>query len=394
MGFKEELRIPLSTVSADVLASDMSHAEWNLRTPVVPPNANYKIKYQVSTAAFPNTYAKISKKQGNNSLIIAYGDSPTFDVRDAVDVGEYVKIELGQPLTSIDWGGLQNVINARIRAVMSDPAEPIHVYKYKPQFFYDDNNFRTFSLRVTDWSLPDTAVVSNEATPPAMQQEPVGGWIEDALYFKLVTQADAVERSDEDLRLANVMGFPRSESVPVVSRDTPLDEYDLGVSGGVVRAPRVPDLLGTRFVTLRTNLKTSAIDPVTLSETNVMCVVPVTVGDQESTSLYFVGNIQQPQFVTLAAPSIDRIKIELTDDHNKPLAIEADWYVELSVLFEEAEKTDVYRGTNDFTVPALMRNVFDARGYKTLQQELAEIREMIEEDEYQQRSTRPLKRVR
>lgn len=381
MGFKEELKVYLSTVSADTLDDILSSAEWVLRTPVTTPNANYRIKYQVSNALFPGTYPKVSEGRGNSALTIAWGLGRDFDVQTALDIDNYVRVNIHQPITNMDWPTLQNVVNARLKSIFTEEDTDYERLRYKPQFFYDEDNYRTFSMRVTDWSLADQTVEDGDV----LQQEPGGGWVDTEFHFKILTQADNTSLPDSDLRLANVIGFPRSYRVPAVSLRLPEEIADLGVPGGIVRAPRSPDLMGTRFITMRTNLKTSALDPLSLSESNVMCVVPVTSGETDTSGIYYLGNVQQPAFVTLANQSLDRISIDLHDDHGNRLGMHADWFVELTILFEEEEKTDVYRGTSDFTMPVVGRNVYDPIGYTTLQEELSKRKMEIDEDEYSER---------
>ena len=384
MGFKEEIKVYLSTVAATELDEGMSRAQWNLKTPVNTPNANYKIKYQVSNALFPSSYAKISPDRENNTMTIAYSTDPDFDVGTQIAANKFLRVDIDQVVPRLTWGGLQLLINEKLKETVLANDDLKNV-RSKPQFFYDGATYMTFAMKVTDWTLPDETFENDEGLP--VQTINSGDLDETVYYFKLLTQADQALIEDKYLRLANVVGFPRTRDVPKMKM-----EADPAVDG-YVWANRAPDLLGTRFIKMTTNLKTSALDPNTLEDGNVMCVVPVSNNDTETNGIYYLGNVQQPQYVTLATPTLDRIEIALFDDHNVPLNMHNDWFVELSILFEEEEKTDVYRGTSDFSVPALVHNIRDPRGYETLQQELSKRKLEIDEMETEQRSNNFVRRL-
>jgi hypothetical protein len=201
--------------------------------------------------------------------------------------------------------------------------------------------------------------------------------------FAIITDANALRMpvglSFLDLRLNHVLGFPRTipNQEMVITRDTQ-DPYkerftrsrDIPISapgtidasisdtiwtGGnfirrLIRAPRQPDYLGTRFIKIMTNLKVLNIDPNTKDLRNVLAVVPVTNNsDDIASGLYYVGSTQSPQYYTLAEPIIDKIELWLEDDHGFPINMYADWFVQLDVDFEEPELTDPYRSYKSVT---------------------------------------------
>lgn len=436
MGFKDELKLHLSTINADRLHPGMNRALWKLPVPITPPNPNYKIKTTVSNIILPNSYVKIGAERGNNIGAFVYGDGPNFDVHEAVAQGNVVKFEIQQPTPNMSWQELLTATNKGLKKELEKlEAANGGMMRWKPIFRYDADTFHTLSIHLTDYSRPDPTLELGGLTPadvifeglrpmqtlatdpsdatennqewesdhePYVYPPPDAPTLGDFLnlteeerqqlvaaartsinksvftnrahgynrHWKLLTQADLTSLAASDLRLANALGWPRSEEAPRVGLVTPEDEFGLFLEQGVVRAHRSPDMLATRFIKLESNLKTNAIDPVTKALKNVMAVVPVTQQDGDAHSLYYIGSVQNPHYTTLATNALDHIDISLFDDHDNPMNMRADWYVEITIRFDESEGTDMYRGTAQLTVPALAHDRYDPDGYRRLNSEI------------------------
>lgn len=384
MGFKEEVKVYLSTIGASQTDTSMSYGEWRLKTPVTAPNANYRIKCQVTNALFPNTYPKISPDRQNNKLTFVYDTTANIDVSRCISAGRKFTAVVHQPIPQLSWTDIQDTVNNAIYTAVALPGTSLYQQKLKPQIFFDTNTYNTFCIRVVDYSMPDESLPGS--TDPKQSDTT---WLAEenqiSYYYKLVTQADNSLLPDSDLRLAGIIGFPRSEVVAAVSKDAPLDKYLSGIPGGLIRAPRQPDMTGTKYIKIASNLKTSSIDPNTLETNNILCVVPITNGEGDSQGVYWIGSVQQPQYITLAQWSLDNIYIQLYDDHGIPLGMHNDWYIELSVLFEEEEKLDVYRGLSNFSEPVLRNNIYDPDGYRRLHREIQGTKRTIEQMEAEER---------
>ena len=377
MGFKEEVKIYLSTIGANTLDDGMSKGTWNLVAPVHAPNANYKIKLQISNAIFPSTYTKIGSDRQNNKLTLAWSTDPNFDPASAVSSGDSVTVDMGDQFNRLTTDNLQIDVNDKLVAQLVQDPKTADI-KYKPVLLFDSTDNLTFTLVV--WDYESTAHPYLDGTNTPLQPAIATPDIQD-YHWKIVTQADNTGLPDSSLRLANVLGFPRTFKCPPASN----------VNLTNVSAPRVPDLLSTKFIKIMSNLKTASVDPNTRDFRNVLAVVPITQSYDDDSGVYYVGNVQAPQYITIASPTLERIEIALFDDHDNPLQMHNDWFIELTALFEESEKTDAYRGMDTLAMPSLKHNVYDPQGYRRLHEEIRDNKRSLEDMENDERSSNMLR---
>lgn len=221
---------------------------------------------------------------------------------------------------------------------------------------------------------------------------------------------------EKDIRLAHAVGFARYVQAPKriiyvgygdpgynetyddtlgigeeLSSDEGKTEWEgLNRVRDLLRAPRQPDFMGTRYIKVMTNLKVNNVDPNGRDFKNLLTVIPVT----QSTStvddgLYYIGSTQQPGYMTLGQDILDRIELDLYDDHDNPIKMHADWYIELDVMYEEPEKTDAYRGYQDAITKASNRYHADPgpESYRTFYNEAGQGMNELEYLESRQRES-------
>lgn len=390
MGFKEVTKVHLSTIGADFVDNGFSKARWHLKAPVQAPNPNYKIKVQVANAVFPNSYDRISVLRENNSLVFAYQSTAfttttyPFDLDLAIKEGRYIKVVLSYPINQLNIAALQKEVNDAIQKAFSthslidgdgDEWNPLDGRRYRPWLVYDGDasstdmtkpSFHTFSFYYRDSSLGLVGVneQGNEigTIDPNLRNEPrlyeidmtfpyadntVRNDLPNAITYRLVTQADLLSHwpiSEEDVRLANVLGWPRTSTNVYVGYQV-RDQYEEVITTGLTRAIRAPDFTGTRYLKMISNLNVPNVDPNTKDFRNILAVVPLTESTQGNfNGMTFTGATQSAQYMTIGQSILDTITIELYDDHDKQLNMHADWLIELAILFEAPEETDAYRG--------------------------------------------------
>jgi hypothetical protein len=137
MGFKEVVKVHLSSIGADSLADDFSKAKWHLVAPVAVPNNNYKMKLQVSNASFPSSYERISPARQNNVLTIAFDwFSADFDLDAAMTDGRYIRVVLPAPFLTINTAILQKEFNEALMKAC-DEHVTLAGMKRRPWLYYD-----------------------------------------------------------------------------------------------------------------------------------------------------------------------------------------------------------------------------------------------------------------
>ncbi|AET84776.1 hypothetical protein TVWG_00011 [Tetraselmis viridis virus N1] len=376
MGFKEEVKVYLSTKKAETSA-DRSRAKWVIKDPVRPPNSLYRMKLQLANAIIPNRFVRISERAQNNKMIFLYdpefSDDGVFTAEEALAAGTYLTVAI-EDIENPDKKKLYDAIRkAMIPAFDNDFL--IGGQPRKPMVEYDEDT-EIMTFRFVDW----------ENTPELPTPDPEDPQVLEG--FKIMTYSDWVQAGKKyvtqaDFGLSGILG---------------LDAKDPGIieDGEVLTVDDDPNLTGTQFIKLMTNLNINNIDPNTLAYTRLMGVIPVTDNEDESSVVYMAGGIQNPQYQTIGDPELKIVEIELRDDNDVPLAVGDDWYVELSILFEEEEKTDVYRGLSALTGPAANVDRYDGAGYArlgsemTLRKRLSETRdeETMHRDDHRPSGTR------
>lgn len=160
------------------------------------------------------------------------------------------------------------------------------------------------------------------------------------------------------------------------------------VMRGCCRARTQPNVLGTKFIKIVADVNAQNTDPNTNSFSNTLACIPTDTSGSSSTT-YFNGGLNNPQRILMSKQKLDSIRLYLFDDSGFPLYMHNDWLVELSVVFEEPEAMDVYRGINAFTGPAVD---FHAKGdpgsYERLYNEIRKNRLDLEQSETAQRARR------
>ena len=373
MGFLEEVKVNLSSTHADRSHNAQSDCSWTLKDDVSPPNPNYKIKVNVPNINIPSSFQKIGPDRGNDKLTFVYSNgSQNLDIANDMLNGRYITItidaletaDIGQFVSGLRrcmWNQMQN------RNVVTNG---IQSFTHKPWPIIDTDEITgvpTLTFAITNWNNTsgrnDTENIAGQGGMNGKTQTTVAPVTSTEVTFKILTQADipsipaSVGIKDSDIRLANVCGFSKTETYPEFKFLTANDPYQVigtvgtfstvysdTAWGGCVRASRRPDLLGTKFIKVMTNLPISNIDPTDKTFRRILGVIPVTDSDQQTEMSYLSGELQNPQYNTLAQSKLDTIHLYLLDDHNNPLKPYSDWYCELSVMFEEPIALDAYRG--------------------------------------------------
>ena len=158
---------------------------------------------------------------------------------------------------------------------------------------------------------------------------------------------------------------------------------------GVVRAKRAPDLTGTKYIKILTNLSVNNVDPFTKAYRNVLALVPCI--EDPSALLHWFTAAPSEGF-TLATSKLDKIQFWLEDDKGRPIQMRSDWMVELAVVFEEPQKLDVYGGMIGYTGPAVDFHASGDPGrYKKLYDEIRPLESALDEQESRYRQKRMLR---
>lgn len=341
MGFKEEIKVHLSTRSATV-SGGFSKARWVIKDPIRPPNALYRTKIQLSNAIIPNSFDETSEERDNVKI--------TFQYRRAVaPYGEWATVPvtittIENPTPTLTYNLLYN---AMIQAFQMDATLAETVYKPIIRF---DGSSSLFRFEVVNWITDDILL-------PSPSQDGIM-----PLNFRILA-------SDGSSPLLSVLGFDESEDINMT-----VVSYSFASSvitadyGSPIAAVTPPNFTGTQFIKVMSNLNINNIDPNTLAFSRLLAVIPVTSSEADG-PVYLAGGIQAPQYQTIGDPELKVIELELRSDNDKPLKVHKHWYVELSVLFEEEESTDVYRGLQAMTGPDATTTFYDGRGYGRLNSE-------------------------
>jgi hypothetical protein len=416
MGFLEEVKITLSTESADRTAHSLSECSWTLKDDVSPPNPNYKIKLTVPNMNIPSSFQKVGPERGNDTMVIAYSQTNTpMNLPEDISQGRFAKIticpvETSDPTTFIT--ALRRTMWDTLRRKNANNTDFEKMdFKPWPLFDTDSNNgFPTITMVSVTW---DNSAARNQEDGMKDLEQPFSNdpnmvFGSNAISFKILTQADLPNIPDSsgiterDLRLANVCGFSKNVSYDEFSYANRGDTHNVvgnvdasnfatefGIAyGGCVRASRKPDLLGTKFIKVLTNLPITNIDPYDKAYRRMLGVIPVTDIDLTTETTYLSGELQNPQYNTLAQSKLDTIQITLMDDHNNYLKPHADWYLELSVMFEEPIALDAYRGISSVIGnPAAVEfgASADPEVYRRMQNELKRAYENLDEQENENR---------
>lgn len=386
MGFREEIKVHLYTRSAQTSAGK-SKATWRLNDSIRPPNPLYKMKVQVSNALVPNSFDKISADIGNNKLTFVYDgikddDTQTpasdYNVKDLIRKGQYVTIELAESVQNPTPGDIYGYLRAAmVEKFTSDDlvtatfdGTPVTDWtwkqmRYKPIVNYDGGvtGFQTFAFTFENW---DT-----EAALPST----VGGLTETHKRFhnwKLVLPEDIEDTplTPQDINLAVMLGFSDGRNAFFNGKEN--DPLGLVTQKGVIRASKVPNFKSIKFIKVMSDLNIQNLDPNTLTMERILTVIPVVESESEASMIYLAGGIQSPQYITIGDSSLDSITLELQKDDGLPLEVNDDWYLELTVLFEEPEDTPAYRGISDMgSTNAVDVSVDpDTASYQRLNQEI------------------------
>lgn len=349
MGFKEEIKVHLSTRSASV-TEGFSKATWHIKDPVRPPNPLYKMKLQVSNAIIPNTFDKISADRGNNKMVLVYYDeSVPMDPVHAIKNNNYIQfvlIHYENPVLEEIYDYLRSYFKDAIHNLF--PGQNV-----KPIIGRSDIAGRTrLRIEMPDWNDKDDL------------WDPVPGSLQLNMTYEILTVGSLkrygiTDLQPEDVALANVLGFDDSR---VWRTDTE--------SRAWLQANANPNFSGTQFIKLMSNMNINNIDPNTLTFSRVLGIIPITDQEEEMKVVYMAGGLQSPQFQTIGDPELKIIELELKDDQDRPLNVHGHWYVELCVVFEEEEKTDMYRGLSALTGPAANVDTYDPSGYARIGSEL------------------------
>ena len=140
-----------------------------------------------------------------------------------------------------------------------------------------------------------------------------------------------------------------------------------------MNAESLPNLQGTQFIKVSTDLGVHGVDPSDKTYRKILGVVPILDSSLNAPTVFYLGEVQQPFYFTVAEPKLDSVQIQLLDDHDRPLRIFGDWMVELTVEFQEPESLDRYESLATFSGPAIDYAVSggDPGQYRRLHRELS-----------------------
>lgn len=388
MGFLQEIKVPLNTRSADQVGPGYSYGKWVLKDNIAPPNPNYKIKITVQNVVIPSSYEKVGPERGNHIMTLGWNDAGHLGESAAQMIAgsRYVTLELPNPLAnSRSDHFMLSLRQAFFNTFQGTGIAPVAIkeMQYKPWPVFDGDTgdesiFPTIGIAAVDYAALNGAsadspirrflgypIISDTSLLPVTLTDSSG------FEWRVFTEADITGTALDNSKVAmsHVCGFVDNQTYPsfkffpgtdpartlALAREEGPDythswtELDTSAIGGCVRATRRPDLMGTRFIKVFTNLPISNMDPNEKALRNMLGVIPVTDGDGLTEVAYLSGQLQSPQYNTLAQTKLDTIELRLLDDKDNPLRPHADWYLEFSVMFEEPALIDAYRGISDLT---------------------------------------------
>lgn len=402
MGFLQDIKVYLSTNQADLLDDGMGSATWNLGTKINNINPLYKLKLKCTNVHIPDTFERVSRYMGNDSLTIVYNDAE-FDsdniegvnqINDCVNRGHYY-IYRASPVNrnnildlikDFNQQTIKAFRNRRVRWVpllcVSSPDNQTNgritvslcqiritcimdaqVHTRFPGMLLDPTSDNELSIMILE--LFARNAVENQWQLPIAANTEYGGLLE-RINFKILTEFDTPGTifGKEDVSLSSVLGFNRMVTGPVTRKwgvfdsantrkrqdlrlfpyvdhvNGDMSEYFMGT---IETAPSCADMSGTRFISVGVpDMGVSNIDAYTKSFGRTIACVPVMPSDS-SNSVVYDGNQDNP-YITLSQESINSFKVELRSDNGILMRMCHDWFIEFNVRIEEPDETDAYRG--------------------------------------------------
>ena len=151
----EDVRVLCHTRNASRIHGRLSGAEWNLASPVMPPNPNYKIKMHVTSMQVPNSFEHVGSRQKNDTvIIIRKWNNETY--KNAIERGDFINVSI-----STKDGHIANVreyfesLETLEKAVNNNTVQTIRskpgwsAIPFVPQFRIDKKGYPLFYVRQT-----------------------------------------------------------------------------------------------------------------------------------------------------------------------------------------------------------------------------------------------------
>lgn len=248
--------------------------------------------------------------------------------------------------------------------------------------FTQDEVLDAFAITITGLKPNTEYIVGVEYTGG-------GGAEATAAIWKFENGRDTLNATDPTTRITTA-----TNRLQTKIRDMAYPANTLGTNVGpglfgVVRARRAPDLTGTKYIKIITNLGVNNVDPFTKAYRNVLALVPCI--DNPSTLLHWFSAGESEGF-PVATAKLDKVQFWLEDDKGRPMKMHSDWMVELAVVFEEPRQLDVYGGLIGYTGPAVDFHASGDPGrYKRLYDEIRPMANQLDEQESRNRQRRMLR---
>ena len=447
MPYLDETRVFCAASAADIKDVTLSEAEWTFVAPITAPNPIYKMQAKLANATLPTSFQKVGPDRQNHKMSFMFLHEGEFDAELTKDekaercvdgatnpfsVSGIFTVELTEPVTSDNKTRVVDIVNKSLvqRLIYenwSTVKTDLQRTRWKPRLLYD-SNFHTFTFAYFDWLADWVNSDGNVVRPmhPLGRADPSKyGYYDKPFEYKLITPADIdkygiTSLTKEDTALAEVLGFPDNYSPDFFGQDfnSPDTEIhvvpdapitfgltynpqpsqfgslgdptatDVPVILGVCRAPDLPNLSGTMFIKIVSNLTARNVDPNSKAFRDVLACIPVSEGYEEDQVLY-TSTSPATQAITLSQSKLDKIKIWLEDDAGRPLKPRKNWILEFAVSMEEPASLDVYRGINGFTSPAVdFHSSGDPGRYQRLRDEIQYNRDRAEAMETEHRERR------
>lgn len=407
MGFLQEIKVFLSTVTADELDDGFSGAKWNLASRLSAINPLYKMKMKLLNVSIPNTFERFSTELGNSSLTLVFSADGNTEVNVPLDISQnrFIKINVIDGISNeinlvekinrelhnayldhlvlkdMDWLPVFMINDTYTQVAMSmqrffsglpiNPdstlgIEPVQTIMNIPDRTVDGTDY-TAKVIVREHPYNNPIRPKKDLLNPNVYQydadgEPILEYVDTPianigdrvgpneyniakLNFKILTEADlrGTTLKVQDVGLSRVIGFDRTVSYPSIQ----MKEIVPNKNYGTLYSKTHIDMTGTRFIAVTMpDLNIANIDPFTKGTGRVVACLPVTTGNQGFQNMT-IGGIQESPYVTISQDTLHSFKILLRNDRDRPLRVSHDWFAEFAIRIEEPERTDAYRGNGD-----------------------------------------------
>ena len=411
-------KVYLHTAHASKKDDRLSYAQWILKSPIETPNNLYHMNVSLSNAILPNSFDRVSSDLENNIMLIAWSTETNIPDEQAEMISSFkankvLTIELPDPIRAVDLSSLIHALNRRLLREYEKSSDLQNI-KHKPLFFYDSRFTDKVVFLKLDFSEDSWFFNPNQDTlEPFQKTTPTNDAI---IKFKIVSESDVAVLNSalpgttsnikkieaRHVNLASQLGFAQESPAftsenfvptPYEIVDTSRSYWRFGSSSEIVKsvtfAKLPPSEFGSKFIKIRSNFATSNIDPVSLESENILTCLPIMDAYSQNPTIYYSGNLQSPGSISIPDSTLQKIELQLYDDHNRKMYMDRDWYVELEITMETAEKMDMYLGQEPLKRTRIMysQSGDDPFGYQAAQAELSKTVWDMDYSETEQRNS-------